>query len=82
MQTRYKEHDPEQFEEFEEQEIHLRDYFRILSKRKYIILTVFAIVFLATAVKTFTTTPIYTAASQVLLERNYGSKGLDYQYQV
>jgi capsular exopolysaccharide synthesis family protein len=67
-------------EEFEEQEIDLRDYFRILNKRKYIILTVFAIVFLATAVKTFTTTPIYTAASQVLLERNYGSKGLDDQY--
>ena len=77
----YKEHGPEQFEEFEEQEIHLRDYFRILSKRKYIILTVFAIVFLATAVKTYTTTPIYTAASQVLLERNYGNKGLDFQYQ-
>ncbi len=68
-------------EEFEEQEIHLRDYFRIISKRKYIILTIFAIVFLATAVKTYTTTPIYTAASQVLLERNYGNNGLDFQYQ-
>ncbi len=81
MQMMYKEHRPEQFEEFEEQEIHLRDYFRKLIKRKYIILTVFAIVFLATAVKTYTTTPIYTAASQVLLERNYGNKGLDFQYQ-
>jgi len=77
MQPMYKEHGPE---EFEEQEIHLRDYFRIISKRKYIILTIFAIVFLAAAVMTFTMTPIYTAASQVLIEKNYGSKGLDDQY--
>jgi polysaccharide biosynthesis transport protein len=73
----YKDHGSE---EFEEQEIHLRDYFRIISKRKYIILTVFAIVFLATAVVTFTMTPIYTAASQALIEKNYGSQGLDDQY--
>ncbi len=77
MQSTYKDHGPE---EFEEQEIHLRDYLRILSKRRYFIFTVFAIVFLATTVKTFTTTPIYTAASMVLIERNYGSKGLDDQY--
>lgn len=67
-------------EEFEEQEIHLRDYFRIIYKRRFIILTIFALVFLATAVKTFITTPVYTAASQVLIERNVGSKGLDDQY--
>lgn len=73
----YKDHGTE---EFEEQEIHLRDYLRIITKRKYIILTILSIVFLATAVKTFTTTPIYTAASQVLIEKNYGSKGLDDQY--
>ena len=77
MQTMYQDHGPE---EFEEQEIHLRDYLRIISKRKYTILTVFAIVFLATAVKTFTTTPIYSASSQVLIERNLGNKGLDEQY--
>lgn len=73
----YKNHPTE---EFEQQEIHLRDYLRIISKRKYIILTIFAIVFLATAVMTFTKTPIYTAASQVLIEKNYGSQGLDDQY--
>lgn len=67
-------------EEFEEQEIHLRDYLRIISKRRYVVLTVFAIVFLATAVRTFTTTPIYTAASQVLIEKNSGNKGFDDPY--
>ncbi len=73
----YNEHGTE---EFEEQEIHLRDYLRIISKRRYIVLTIFAIVFLATVVMTFITTPVYTAASQVLLEKNYGSSGLDDQY--
>jgi len=67
-------------EEFEEQEIHLRDYLQIVSKRRYLILTVLAVVFLVVALKTFTTTPIYTAASQVLIERNYGSKGLENQF--
>ena len=74
----YKE--DQRIEEFEEQEIHLRDYLRIISKRRYIVFTVFTIVFLATAVKTFITTPVYTAAAQVLLEKNYGSSGLDDQY--
>ncbi len=77
MQTMYKDHD---FEEFEEQEIHLRDYLRIISKRRYVILTVFAIIVLATVVITFTMTPIYTSASQVLLEKNTGNKGLDDPY--
>ncbi|MFT5726117.1 MAG: succinoglycan biosynthesis transport protein ExoP [Desulforhopalus sp.] len=77
MQTTYTDHGPE---EFEEQEIHLRDYLRIIGKRKYLILTVFVIVFLATAIKTFTTTPSYTSAAQVLIEKNYGSKGLDDPY--
>ncbi|MCP4295761.1 MAG: polysaccharide biosynthesis tyrosine autokinase [Proteobacteria bacterium] len=79
MQTSNNDHD---YEEFEEQEIHLRDYFRIIRKRKYLIFTVLIIVFLATVVKTFTTIPVYTAASQVLIEKNYGNKGLDYQYQM
>ncbi len=77
MQTQYMDQGPE---EFVEQEIHLRDYLRIVSKRRYVVLTMLAIVFLATAVLTFTSTPIYTAASDVLIEHNYGSKGLDSRY--
>ncbi|WP_136799823.1 GumC family protein [Desulfosediminicola ganghwensis] len=76
-QREYRDYYPE---EFEEQEIHLRDYLQIVSKRKYLILTVLAVVFLVVALKTFTTTPIYTASSQVLIERNYGSKGLENQF--
>lgn len=64
-------------EELEEQDIHLRDYLQTLSKRRYLILTIFILVVMSTAIKTFTTTPIYTAESQVLIERNYGSQGLE-----
>lgn len=67
-------------EEFEEQEIHLRDYLQIIYKRRYVILTVLGIVFFTIALKTYSTTPIYTAAAQVLIERNYGSKGLESSY--
>ncbi len=67
-------------DEFEDQGLNLRDYFRILNKRKFLILTVLGLVFLASIVKTYTTTPIFTATSQVLIERNYGSKGLENQF--
>ena len=80
MQTMYRDHEPENFEE---QEIHLRDYLRIISKRKYLIFTISAIVFLATAVMTFTTTPVYTSAAQVLIERNHSSIDMEsfYRYE-
>ena len=76
----YRDNGPE---EFEEQEIHLRDYLRIIGKHKYLILIVFAIVFLVTAIKTFTTTPIYNSASQVLIERNHSGMEIDnfYRYE-
>ncbi|WP_136805363.1 GumC family protein [Desulfosediminicola flagellatus] len=73
----YKDYDPQ---EFEEQEIDLRAYLRIVTKRKYIVLTIMCIVFIAVVLKTYTTVPIYTASSQVLVEKNYGSKGLENQF--
>lgn len=64
----------------DEQIIHLRDYLLILLKRKWLILSVMLLAVLAAAVKSFTAVPYYTAYSQVLLERNKGNKGLDFQY--
>ncbi len=58
----------------------VRDYFIIIRKRKYIVLTLLAVVFLLTTIATFSTTPIYTAAAEVLIERNRGSSGLENQY--
>ena len=60
-----------------EQEIHLRDYFRVLVKRKMTVYTFLAITFFTVVIATFTSTPLYTASSQVLIEKNLGSSGLE-----
>ena len=54
----------------EEQDIHLRTYLRIIFKRRYTVYTFFAIVFALTLIKTFSTTPLYTATTKVLIEKN------------
>ncbi len=64
-------------EEPQEEEIHLRDYLRIISKRRTTVATFFVITFLSVLIATYTATPLYTASSQVLIERNNGSGGID-----
>ena len=56
----------------QENEIHLRDYWRILSKRRGIALTVFFLVVVVAVVYAFTAAPIYKGSTQLLfeLERN------------
>lgn len=67
-------------EEYVEKNIDLRDYLHIILKRKQIILSILVVVVLFTIVKTYTTTPLYTASSRVLIERNMGNSKLDSQY--
>jgi capsular exopolysaccharide synthesis family protein len=67
-------------EEIAEQEINIRDYLNIVKKRLPIIVTVTLIVFFWQVLKVYTTTPIYTASSNVLVEKNLGAGKLDYQY--
>jgi polysaccharide biosynthesis transport protein len=50
--------------------IHLRDYLRVLQKRKSIILTFFFITLIVVGISTFSTTPIYEASTQILVEKN------------
>jgi len=58
-------------EEFQkENEKHLRDYFRIILNRKWLILTVAALTFLVFALNTVSKTPIFKATTQVLIEKN------------
>jgi len=61
----------------QEQEIHLRDYLRVLMKRKKTVITFLALTFFTVIIATFTATPYYTASSQVLIERNYASGALE-----
>ena len=57
----------------------IRDYLHILRKKIWLIATVLALALLLALIKIFTTTPLYTASSQVFLERNQGRGGLDAQ---
>jgi capsular exopolysaccharide synthesis family protein len=61
----------------QEQEIHLRDYIRVLKKRKTTVLTFLVLTFFTVIIATFTTTPYYTASSQVLIEKNSASGSLE-----
>jgi capsular exopolysaccharide synthesis family protein len=65
----------------EEKEIHLRDYLRIVTKRKNTVLTFFLITFLVVLISTFTATPIYRATTKVMMERDAsGALTSNYRY--
>ena len=53
----------------EEREIHLRDYLKILYKRKYTVLTFFIIVFVVVLIGALSTTPVFEATTKVLIEK-------------
>ncbi|WP_161629811.1 GumC family protein [Desulfogranum japonicum] len=55
---------------FEEREIHLRSYLRVLEKRKSIIIAFFVITVLVVTIATLRMVPIYQASTQVLVEKN------------
>ncbi|TYO98336.1 capsular exopolysaccharide synthesis family protein [Geothermobacter ehrlichii] len=61
------------------EEIHLRDYLRVISKRRNLVLTVFGLIFVAVALYTFARTPLYEGTTQVLIEKarpsGLGSEG-------
>ena len=67
-------------EEEVEQEVNLREYFFIIQKRKFIVLSILMIVFLLTVITTFSKVPIYTSSAEVLIERNRGASGLENTY--
>jgi succinoglycan biosynthesis transport protein ExoP len=53
----------------EEREIHLRDYLRVIYKRRYTVYTFFAVVFVVVLIGTLSATPIYLASTKVLIEK-------------
>ena len=57
----------------DEKEIHLRDYLRIINKRRNTVFTFFTVVFLLVVIATFTTTPIFRASTKVMVERESSS---------
>jgi len=59
----------EEKEIYLEKEIHLRDYFRIVRKRKYTVYTFFIITVALVVLHTFTVTPLYQSTAKVLIEK-------------
>ncbi|HPD60158.1 MAG TPA: polysaccharide biosynthesis tyrosine autokinase [Thermodesulfobacteriota bacterium] len=56
-------------ENFSEEEIHLRDYLRVIFKRRWLIITVLIIVTLTVTIESFRMAPLYRATAQVLIEK-------------
>jgi exopolysaccharide transport family protein len=53
----------------EEREVNLRDYWKIIQKRRWIIIAFFLIVLIATAVATFTMKPIYRGTTTIQINK-------------
>ncbi|MEE4241342.1 MAG: polysaccharide biosynthesis tyrosine autokinase [Desulfopila sp.] len=64
----------------EDSEFDIRHYFSIIRKRLSIIVIIIVIVFAWQFLRVNTITPMYTASSSVLIEKNQGSANLDRQY--
>ena len=56
-------------DENREEQIDLRDYLRVLVKRRWTIISIFALVVLLVAVYTFTAVPIYQASARIVIEK-------------
>ncbi len=65
----------------DEKEIHLRDYLRIINKRKGSIFTFFILTLITVIIATFTAIPQYYASTKVMIERNTsGALTTNYRY--
>ncbi len=53
-----------------EKELHLRDYLRVIDRRRYTVGTFFIVVFVIVVVATLSTTPIYEAKTKVLIDKS------------
>lgn len=56
--------------DIEEKEIDLRDYLRVITKRRHTIITFFIVVFSLVVLVTFSTAPVYMATTKVLIEKS------------
>jgi len=53
----------------EEKEVHLRDYWKVIQKRRWIVIAFFLIVLIATAVGTFAMKPIYRGTATIQINK-------------
>ena len=58
-----------QLSSFQEEEIHLRDYWRVIMKYRWTVVTMFIIVLVTVAIATFSMDPVYKATAQILIDK-------------
>ncbi|WP_298037177.1 polysaccharide biosynthesis tyrosine autokinase [uncultured Desulfuromonas sp.] len=64
-----------------EEEIHLRDYLRIINKRRGTVVMVLIVVLALTLLRTFSATPLYSGTTKVMIEKVAPSELVDaYRY--
>jgi len=51
------------------EQIHLRDYLRVIQKHRWTAITVFAIIVITVAIHAFTATPIYEATTRLIIDK-------------
>jgi len=51
------------------EQIHLRDYLRVIQKHRWTVITVFAIIVITVAIHAFTATPIYEATTRLIIDK-------------
>ncbi|MGX9726541.1 MAG: GumC family protein [Candidatus Electronema sp. VV] len=68
---------PEESFAGQENSLHLRDYLRIVSKRKGLLLTIVCIAVTAAALSAFSKVPLYTASTRVLIDKNFDTGRID-----
>lgn len=68
---------PEESFAGQEDSLHLRDYLRIVSKRKGLLLTIVCIAVTAAALSAFSKVPLYTASTRVLIDKNFDTGRID-----
>jgi succinoglycan biosynthesis transport protein ExoP len=54
---------------YSSEQVDLRDYLRVILKRRWTIITVFAIIVITVAIHTYTATPIYKATTRLVIEK-------------
>jgi exopolysaccharide transport family protein len=69
-----------------EENIHLRDYLRVILKHRWTVITVFSVIVITVAIHAFTATPIYEASTRLVIEKEkVDASGTDYyqtQYKI
>ena len=64
-------------------DIHLRDYLRVLNKRRVLVLAVFSLIFTVVVLKTYSATPLYQGTTKVLIEKSANetlSRNMGYRF--